>query len=207
MESRLSTLVTLAAAAGLSIATNLFAQDNLNPNPGAQALEGKIQLLGTVSPWLKKALSLGPADASERVLITAYLGWRNQGELQQLLQDQTDLDSARYGEFLTPEEFHAEFSPRTEDVTLVRLSVGTHWYDDAPIIDVNAPTRPIGGLIGVLGVDNFVGFGTVDSTLDSNGNVVENVDSSLRSRPGYDSATGLGAPNVPSLIRALSREW
>jgi hypothetical protein len=80
MESRLSTLVTLVASPGLSIATSLFAQDNLNPNPGAQALEGKTQLLGTVSPWLKKAQSLGPADASERVLITAYVGWRNLGE-------------------------------------------------------------------------------------------------------------------------------
>jgi subtilase family serine protease len=89
---------------------------------------------------------------------------------------------------------------------LYRLRVGRHRYGDSPIIDVNAPTTPIGGLSGIEGVDNLVGFGAIDSTLDVNGNLIENVDSSLKSQPGYDSATGLGAPQVPALIRALGDE-
>jgi subtilase family serine protease len=86
---------------------------------------------------------------------------------------------------------------------LYSLRVGQEWFDDAPILDVNAPSRPIGGLIGIQGYNNIAGFFTVDSNLNANGNVVENADSSLRSTPGYDVVTGLGAPNVPALIRAL----
>jgi hypothetical protein len=90
---------------------------------------------------------------------------------------------------------------------LYRLPVGSPGSHDAPIIDVNAPTRPIGALLGIDGVNNFVAFLTIDSTLDANNNVIFNVDSSLHSEPGYDDVTGLGAPNVPALIRALSERW
>ena len=89
---------------------------------------------------------------------------------------------------------------------LYRLNTGAHWFEDTPIIDVKAPTSPIGGLLGFQGTNDFLFFVAIDSNLNSSGEVVENVDSSLLSRPGYDSATGLGAPNVPPLIRALSHE-
>jgi subtilase family serine protease len=85
---------------------------------------------------------------------------------------------------------------------LYRLPVGKEG-SNAPIIDVNAPDEPIGALLGLLGIDNAAAFLTVDSYVDSNGKVIENVDTSLRSVPGYDNVTGLGAPNVPELVRAL----
>jgi hypothetical protein len=85
-----------------------------------------------------------------------------------------------------------------------RLPVGKQG-SNAPIIDVNAPSEPIGALLGLLGIDNEAAFITVDSYADSNGNVIENVDTSLRSEPGYDNVTGLGAPNIPELIKALAR--
>jgi subtilase family serine protease len=88
---------------------------------------------------------------------------------------------------------------------LYRLRVGEQGSNYAPIVDVNAPSQPIGALGALLGIDNFVVFLTIDSYPDSNGNVIENVDSSLRSAPGYDNVTGLGAPNVPALIGALER--
>jgi hypothetical protein len=72
---------------------------------------------------------------------------------------------------------------------------------EAPIFDVNAPSEPIGSLLvipGLIGV-----FATFDSYVDSDGNVIENADSSLRSAPGYDNVTGLGVPNVPEFIKAL----
>jgi len=76
---------------------------------------------------------------------------------------------------------------------------------NAPIIDINAPSEPIGALEGILGCSQFVVFETMDSYPDSNGNVIENVDSSLRSALGYDNVTGLGAPNIPALIDALGK--
>ena len=87
---------------------------------------------------------------------------------------------------------------------LYRLPVGKEG-SNAPIIDVNAPSEPIGALLGLLGIDNLAAFVTVDSYADSNGKVIENVDTSLRSQPGYDNVTGLGAPNVPELITALEQ--
>ena len=85
---------------------------------------------------------------------------------------------------------------------LYRLPVGKQ-ASNAPIIDVNAPSEPIGALLGLLGINNEAAFITVDSYAKSNGKVIENVDTSLRSVPGYDNVTGLGAPNVPALIEAL----
>jgi subtilase family serine protease len=86
---------------------------------------------------------------------------------------------------------------------LYSLEVGQNPGDDTPLIDVNAPHRPQGGLVGALGF-TFVGFGAIDSTIDANGNVIENVDTSLRSAPGYDAVTGRGAPNAPAFIRELT---
>jgi subtilase family serine protease len=72
---------------------------------------------------------------------------------------------------------------------------------NAPIIDVNAPSEPLGVLYIVPG--NFGGFGTVDSYPGPSGHIIENVDSSLRSVPGYDNVTGLGVPYVPAFVEAL----
>jgi subtilase family serine protease len=73
---------------------------------------------------------------------------------------------------------------------------------NTPIVDVNAPSEPIGVLVFYPGF-SFYGFATLDSDPTSDGNIVENVDSSLHSAPGYDNVTGLGAPWVPALLQAL----
>jgi len=83
-----------------------------------------------------------------------------------------------------------------------RLPVGAEG-SDAPIIDVNAPSHPIGALIGIFGYNDIAGFVTVDSYPDNNGNVIENVDSSLRSAPGYDNVTGRGSPRGWELANSL----
>ena len=88
---------------------------------------------------------------------------------------------------------------------LYNLQVGQEGSDQAPIIDVNAPSQAIGYLFAYEGINNFAGGGTIDSTIDANGNIIENVDSSLKSAPGYDPVTGLGVPNVPAFINALSQ--
>ena len=88
---------------------------------------------------------------------------------------------------------------------IYNLQVGPQGSDRAPVIDVNAPSQPIGYLFAYAGYNNFAGGGTIDSTIDANGNIVENVDSSLKSAPGYDPVTGLGVPNVPAFMNALSQ--
>jgi hypothetical protein len=98
---------------------------------------------------------------------------------------------------------HHRFPVGFVNPALYQLPVGQHWHDDAPIIDVNAPRHPTGGLIGLADFSDFAGFAAIDSNLDANGNVIENADTSLLSAPGYDPVTGLGVLNVPALIRAL----
>jgi subtilase family serine protease len=89
---------------------------------------------------------------------------------------------------------------------LYRLRVGKTAGSGTPIVDVNAPSKPTGGIYGALGFDNFALFVAIDSYVDSNGKVIENVDTSLRSAPGYDNVTGLGSPSVPELIEALGQK-
>jgi subtilase family serine protease len=95
-----------------------------NPQPNLASIDRvagtRVRLTGTVSPWLSRAIKVGPADENKRVVITAYLGWRNQTELDQLVEDQTTPGSRSYGRFLSPEQFHAAFSPTVEDVTRVQ---------------------------------------------------------------------------------------
>jgi subtilase family serine protease len=103
-----------------------------------QALGAKTILSGTVPRWLNRATRLGPADENRRVVIEAYLGWRNQSELEQLIKEQATPGDARYGQFLTPEQFHATFSPRAEDVALVQRTLSA--------IGLNIKYTPASGL-------------------------------------------------------------
>lgn len=101
----------------LLTATQGSAIDSQSRTPSQAAT---IPLFGTVPSWVSKAKKLGPADDNKRVAITAYLSWRNQAELERLILDQTTPGNPRYGQFLTPQQFHAEFSPKPEDVSLVQ---------------------------------------------------------------------------------------
>ena len=49
-----------------------------------------------------------------------------------------------------------------------------------------------------------VRFVTLNSTADADGNVTEGADTTLLTTKGYDDVTGLGTPDVPALIAALS---
>jgi len=80
----------------------------------------RARLTGTVPPWLGRATKGGSADENNRVVIAAYLRWRKQTDLEQLVEDQTTPGSPSYGGFLSPEQFHAAYSPAAEDVTRVQ---------------------------------------------------------------------------------------
>ena len=110
------TVLAVTVSAGLLIPFELLAQDNRSQVNALQSPSSQPQPLQTVPPWVKRARLLGPAEDGKRVLITAYLSWQNQAELKQLLAELTSPASARYGQFLTPEQFRAQFSPRAQDI-------------------------------------------------------------------------------------------
>jgi hypothetical protein len=62
----------------------------------AGAAQDRVYSTGTVPPWVTKAQKIGTADDSQRVLLTAYLSWRNMGELQQIPATSAELNLA-YG--------------------------------------------------------------------------------------------------------------
>src|SRR5882724_8577129 len=63
------------------------------------------------------------AGNGQRVTITAYLSFRNQGALKDLVAAQSEPSSTQYGKFLTPEQFHAEYSPKAADVQRVQRTL------------------------------------------------------------------------------------
>ena len=117
MKSNKMALLVVYTLAGLIAASAPLRAQQL------QKPVAKTILSGTVPAWLGRARQLGPADENTRVVIEAYLSWRNQSELEQLIQEQATPGSSRYGQFLTPEQFHAAFSPRAEDVALVQRTL------------------------------------------------------------------------------------
>jgi subtilase family serine protease len=73
-----------------------------------------------VSNWVAKAQRIGSASDSKSVRFTVFLSFRNQTQLQSLIAQQANPNSAQYGKYLTPEQFHAQFSPPAADVAKVQ---------------------------------------------------------------------------------------
>ena len=74
-------LLSVYTLAGLIAASAPLRAQQLHA-PGAKTI-----LSGTVPAWLSQAQKLGPAEENTPVVIEAYLSWRNQGQLEQLIQE------------------------------------------------------------------------------------------------------------------------
>ena len=62
-------------------------------------------------PLVSRAHLIGPANAQQQLNLSIGLQLRNRQELQTLLSDQSNPQSPRYHQFLTPQQFVAEFGP------------------------------------------------------------------------------------------------
>jgi subtilase family serine protease len=83
---------------------------------------------------------------------------------------------------------------------LYQLDVGPAG-STAPLIDVLAPKKPTAVLRTYLGNPNKVRLVTINSGPNKAGTaIVEGLDTSYRTMPGYDEVTGIGVPNVQALI-------
>jgi subtilase family serine protease len=76
-----------------------------------------------VPHWASQANHVASAAESDRVTIVAYLSLRNQSALKDLIAAQATPTSPSYGKYLTPEQFHAQFSPNAADVQRVQRSL------------------------------------------------------------------------------------
>jgi subtilase family serine protease len=73
-----------------------------------------------VPRWIDGAPKVASSPDGQRVTIAAYLSFRNQAALEELVAAQSTPGSASYGKYLTPDQFHAQFSPPAADVARVQ---------------------------------------------------------------------------------------
>jgi subtilase family serine protease len=105
----------------------------------------------------------------------------------------------------------ARFGKKLPSVGLVNkalysLPVGAPGTKVAPIIDVWAPATPTALLRGYVSDPNKVRVVTVNAAVNATKTIIyEGADKTYRTAPGYDMVTGLGTPNLPAFVSALSR--
>lgn len=98
---------------------------------------------------IQNAYRVGTVPESQTVTISVYLKFRNMDDLDQLLEDQQNPDSPHYQKFLTPEEFHAQYSPLPSDIAKVKTELNRMGFKivDAPTGGLYVTAR---GTIGQL---------------------------------------------------------
>ena len=70
--------------------------------------------------WAVPANLVGRVAADEHITVQVHLALRNQPQAEAELADISDPDSARYGQFLSDDQFNAKYAPTTADVAAVR---------------------------------------------------------------------------------------
>ncbi|HEU0003309.1 MAG TPA: protease pro-enzyme activation domain-containing protein, partial [Ktedonobacteraceae bacterium] len=71
-------------------------------------------------PLVSRARMVGPADAQQQLNLSVGLQLRNRSELDSLLSDLNNPRSSRYHQYLTPQEFAAQFGPDADQVQQVK---------------------------------------------------------------------------------------
>ncbi|HEX6498868.1 MAG TPA: S53 family peptidase [Micromonosporaceae bacterium] len=93
---------------------------------GVAGASARHELSGSVPSWAKAASLQSDALSTDHVGFRVYLGWRDEAAAQKLATDVSTPGSSSYGQFLTPEQFRAQFAPKQSDVTAVQK-----WLRDA----------------------------------------------------------------------------
>jgi len=95
--------------------------------PAASAAPAFRTLIGHIPPAVAQAQPVAALDSSRTLPLALTLPLRRQAELADLLRGLADPNDARYGQFLTPQQFADRFSPTQADydrVTAYARSVG-----------------------------------------------------------------------------------
>ena len=87
---------------------------------GTASAASRTTLPGSVPPWAAAAAKKGEAAGADHVGFRVYLGWRNSAAAEDLARAVATPGNARYGQYLTPAQFHQQFAPSQSDVTAVQ---------------------------------------------------------------------------------------
>jgi subtilase family serine protease len=154
--------------------------------PGYAA--GRATVADTQPGWATQANLARPAAGDDRLAFSVWLGWRNPAGLDATLAGLYDPGSPASGRWLTPEQFHARFSPPQAQVDAVRT-----WLTDAGFAIVDVPRNRL-----------FVtAAGTVDQverTFDVHENMYR-IDGRTVRAPDADPAVPVG---IAADVRAIT---
>ncbi|WP_310964574.1 S53 family peptidase [Nocardioides terrisoli] len=106
-------VAAIAAAAALAAATTGLL------SPAQAASNGRSTLPGSTPAWAKAQHRVGSTPGSQPVDFRVYLDWRGGDAAQKLAESVSTPGSPDYGKFLTPAQFHQQFSPNTSTVNAV----------------------------------------------------------------------------------------
>ena len=87
----------------------------------------------TQPAWATPANLTQPAAGTDRMVFSVWLGWRNTADLDRTLAGLYDPAAAGYRRWLSPDAFHARFSPAAAQVDAVRSWLTAAGFD---IVDV-----------------------------------------------------------------------
>jgi subtilase family serine protease len=88
----------------------------------------------TQPAWATPANLTQPAAGTDRMVFSVWLGWRNTADLDRTLAGLYDPAAPRYRRWLSPDAFHARFSPAPAQVDAVQS-----WLTDAGFDIVDVP--------------------------------------------------------------------
>ena len=83
------------------------------------AQPSRTTLAGSVPSWAKSANRVGAANGSDAVVFRVYLPWRGGDAAAAYALSVSSPGSANAGQFLSPSQFRAQFSPEPQDVSAV----------------------------------------------------------------------------------------
>jgi subtilase family serine protease len=92
----------------------------LAPATQASAASPDRVHVANAQPSLSGARAVGASDPAQRITVKLYLGQRNQADLAARIQAVSDPASSSYGQYLTPAQFRAQYSPTAATVDAVR---------------------------------------------------------------------------------------
>jgi subtilase family serine protease len=114
MRHSKSRAVATAAAAVLATSAVMWGES------ASAAPSSRHRLAGSVPSWANASSKVGEASGSDNVGFRLYLGWRDSAGAESLATAVSAPGSARYGRFLTPAAFRAQFAPSQADVSAVQ---------------------------------------------------------------------------------------
>ncbi|MGH3138731.1 MAG: S53 family peptidase [Gaiellales bacterium] len=95
--------------------------------PAANA-QSKVPVADTQPVWASPSNLAGADPNADDVVFSVWLGWSRNGDLDRTLAGLYDPASPSYHRWLTPDQFHARFSPPASDVVAVRTWLSSEGF-------------------------------------------------------------------------------